>query len=194
MNKFIEFADNLSMWVGKGFAWCIAILCFGTVYEVVMGYVFNAPTLWNFDFSLQMYGALFLMSGAYTLSQEAHVRGDVIYRLFSIKNQARIDLVLYFLFFFPGICALAFSGIEYAADAWKTAETSWNSPAQIQIYMIKTLIPTAGFLLIIQGLSEVMRCIIAIKTGEWPPRMSDVEETEKKLMNKKEDAMHKENY
>ena len=108
MKTYIQFADHLSTWVGKGFAWCIVVLTFGTVYEVVVGYVFNAPTLWNFDFSLQMYGALFIMAGAYTLSTEAHVRGDVIYRLFSVKTQARIDLVLYFLFFFPGICALAF--------------------------------------------------------------------------------------
>ena len=151
-----------------------------------MAYIFNNPTLWNFDFSLQMYGALFLMSGAYALAAEAHVRGDVIYRLFSVKTQASIDFVLYFLFFFPGIFALAFAGIDYAGNAWKSLETSWNSPAQIQIYMIKTLIPTAGFLLIIQGLSEVARCVIAMKTGKWPERLADVEETEKILMKKAE--------
>ena len=182
MKSYIQFADHLSTWVGKGFAWCIIVLCFGTVYEVVVGYVFNAPTLWNFDFSLQMYGALFIMAGAYTLSTEAHVRGDVIYRLFSVKTQAKIDLTLYFLFFFPGVAALAFSGLDYAHNAWMTKETSWNSPAQIQIYMSKSLIPAAGFLLIIQGISEVMRCIIAIKTGHWPSRLVVAEETEKILM------------
>ena len=182
MKTYIQFADHLSTWVGKGFAWCIVVLCFGTVYEVIVGYVFNAPTLWNFDFSLQMYGALFIMAGAYTLSTEAHVRGDVLYRLFSVKTQAKVDLALYFLFFFPGIFALAFSGLDYAHNAWMTKETSWNSPAQIQIYMAKSLIPAAGFLLIIQGISEVMRCIIAIKTGHWPSRLVVAEETEKILM------------
>jgi TRAP-type mannitol/chloroaromatic compound transport system permease small subunit len=182
MKSYIQFADHLSTWVGKGFAWCIVVLCFGTVYEVIVGYVFNAPTLWNFDFSLQMYGALFIMAGAYTLSTEAHVRGDVIYRLFSVKTQAKIDLVLYFLFFFPGICALAFSGIDYAHNAWMVKETSWNSPAQIQIYMSKSLIPAAGILLLIQGVSEVMRCVIAIRTGHWPARLVVAEETEKILM------------
>jgi len=182
MKNYIQFADHLSTWVGKGFAWCIIVLCFGTVYEVVVGYVFNAPTLWNFDFSLQMYGALFIMAGAYTLSTEAHVRGDVIYRLFAVKTQAKIDLVLYFLFFFPGVTALALSGLDYAHNAWMTKETSWNSPAQIQIYMSKSLIPAAGFLLIIQGISEVMRCIIAIRTGHWPSRLVVAEETEKILM------------
>ena len=190
MKTYIQFADHLSTWVGKGFAWCIVVLCFGTVYEVIVGYVFNAPTLWNFDFSLQMYGALFIMAGAYTLSTEAHVRGDVIYRLFSVKTQAKVDLALYFLFFFPGIFALAFSGLDYAHNAWMTKETSWNSPAQIQIYMAKSLIPAAGFLLIIQGISEVMRCIIAIKTGHWPSRLVVAEETEKILMrtSQEEDA------
>ena len=190
MKTYIQFADHLSTWVGKGFAWCIVVLCFGTVYEVIVGYVFNAPTLWNFYFSLQMYGALFIMAGAYTLSTEAHVRGDVLYRLFSVKTQAKVDLALYFLFFFPGIFALAFSGLDYAHNAWMTKETSWNSPAQIQIYMAKSLIPAAGFLLIIQGISEVMRCIIAIKTGHWPSRLVVAEETEKILMrtSQEEDA------
>ena len=182
MRSYIKFADRLSVSMGKAFSWCIVILMGGTCYEVFMAYALNAPTLWNFDFSLQMYGAIFMMAGAYTLCTEAHVRGDVIYRLFSVPTQAKIDMVLYFLFYFPGICALAFSGIDYAGNAWHSKETSWNSPAQIQIYMIKTLIPVAGFILINQGISEVMRCMIAIKTGEWPQRQDDVLETEEKLM------------
>ena len=106
LKKYIHFSDTLSIWVVKGFAWSIVILCFSTIYEVTMAYIFNAPTLWAFDFSMQMYGALFLMAGAYALSNAAHVRGDVIYRLFPIKVQASIDIVLYFLFFFPrDLCA-----------------------------------------------------------------------------------------
>ena len=143
MRGYIQFADHLSTSVGKAFSWCIVILMGGTCYEVVMAYAFNAPTLWNFDFSLQMYGAIFMMAGAYTLSTEAHVRGDVLYRLFKPKTQGYIDLILYFIFFFPGVFALAFYGYEYASLAWKIKETSWNSPAQIQIYMAKSLIPAA---------------------------------------------------
>ena len=186
MRGFIHFADTLSTSVGKAFSWCIVILMGGTCYEVVMAYAFNAPTLWNFDFSLQMYGAIFMMAGAYTLSTEAHVRGDVIYRLFKSRTQAWLDLVLYFIFFFPGVMALAFYGYEYAALAWKIKETSWSSPAQIQIYMVKSMIPAAGVLLIIQGISEVFRSIICIKEGEWPARMVVAEETEKILMKKAE--------
>ena len=184
MRSFIYFADHLSTSVGKAFSWCIVILMGGTCYEVVMAYAFNAPTLWNFDFSLQMYGAIFMMAGAYCLSTESHVRGDVIYRLFKPRIQGYIDLVLYFIFFFPGVIALAFYGYEYASLAWKIKETSWNSPAQIQIYMAKSLIPLSGILLTIQGISEVFRAIICIRTGHWPDRDSGAEETEKILMRK----------
>ena len=143
MYSYIKFADTLSTSMGKAFSWCIVILMGGTCYEVIMAYAFNAPTLWNFDFSLQMYGAIFMMAGAYTLATEAHVRGDVIYRLFPTKVQGWIDLILYFIFFFPGVIALAFYGYEYAAKAWMVKETSWNSPAQIQIYMANSLIPVS---------------------------------------------------
>jgi TRAP-type mannitol/chloroaromatic compound transport system permease small subunit len=173
--------------MGKAFSWCIVILMGGTVYEVVMAYAFNKPTLWNFDFSMQMYGAILMMSGAYCLATEAHVRGDVIYRLFSQRTQAWIDLVLYFIFFFPGVVALAFYGYEYAALAWKIKETSWSSPAQIQIYMVKSMIPAAGILLIIQGISEVCRSIICIQEGKWPARMVVAEETEQVLMRAAQD-------
>ncbi len=170
MRSYIKFADTLSTSMGKAFSWCIVILMGGTCYEVIMAYAFNNPTLWNFDFSLQMYGAIFMMAGAYCLSTEAHVRGDVIYRLFPTRVQGWVDLILYFLFFFPGVIALAFYGYEYAALAWKIKETSWNSPAP-------------GTLLTIQGISEVFRAIICIRTGHWPQRLSaDAEETEKVLM------------
>ena len=192
MYSYIKFADTLSTSMGKAFSWCIVILMGGTCYEVIMAYAFNAPTLWNFDFSLQMYGAIFMMAGAYTLSTEAHVRGDVIYRLFPTRVQGSIDLILYFIFFFPGVLALAFYGYDYAAQAWKIKETSWNSPAQIQIYMAKSMIPLAGFLLIIQGISEVFRSIICIQTGHWPKRASaDAEETEKILMRTSQDEDQK---
>jgi TRAP-type mannitol/chloroaromatic compound transport system permease small subunit len=131
-----------------------------------------------------MYGAILMMSGAYCLATESHVRGDVIYRLFTERVQGWIDLILYFIFFFPGVIALAFYGYEYAALAWKIKETSWSSPAQIQIYMVKSMIPAAGVLLIIQGISEVFRSIICIQTGHWPARMVVAEETEQILMRK----------
>jgi TRAP-type mannitol/chloroaromatic compound transport system permease small subunit len=191
MRSFISFADHLSTSIGKAFSWCIVILMGGTVYEVIMAYVFNAPTLWNFDFSMQMYGAILMMSGAYCLATESHVRGDVIYRLFKPKTQGWIDLVLYFIFFFPGVLALTFYGFDYAALAWKIKETSWSSPAQIQIYMVKAMIPAAGFTLTIQGISEVFRSVICIQTGHWPARMVVAEETEKILMRTSQDEDQK---
>ena len=132
-----------------------------------------------------------MMSGAYCLATEAHVRGDVIYRLFSERTQAWIDFVLYFIFFFPGVIALAFYGYEYAAQAWKIKETSWSSPAQIQIYMVKSMIPAAGILLTLQGIAEVFRSIICIQTGNWPARMVVAEETEQVLMRTSQDEDQK---
>lgn len=183
MNPFLYFVDSLSAWVGKAFAWCIMVLTFATCYEVFVRYVLNSPTAWAFDMAVQMYGALFMMAGAYTLSRNGHVRGDVIHRLLPIKVQASIDLVLYIIFLMPGAIALVWYGYEFAADSWRYKEVSWSSPARVQIYFFKTLIPIAGFLVLLQGVAEAYRCVICIRTGAWPERLHDVEETETMAMN-----------
>jgi TRAP-type mannitol/chloroaromatic compound transport system permease small subunit len=187
MEKYIYFFESLSIWIGRAFGWCILILTLSVTYEVFVRYVLNAPTVWAFDMMVQMYGALFLMAGPYALAQDAHVRGDVIYRLFPFKVQARIDLILYIFFFFPGMLALFYFGYEIASDSWRYKEVSWNSPARIQIYFFKSLIPLAGGLLILQGISESMRCILCIRDGKWIKRHEDVSETEKDLISKKKE-------
>ena len=187
MIKTIHAIEGLSQWVGKAFGWCIMILTFAVAYEVFVRYVLNRPTVWAFDVMVQMYGALFLMAGAYALAQDAHVRGDVVYRLFSVRWQARIDFVLYILFFFPGMFALFWYGWEIASDSWRYKEVSWNSPARIQIYFFKTLIPVAGLLMMVQGVAELMRCILAMRDGVWLARIDDVHETEDMLMHMQED-------
>lgn len=181
--KLIHSIEGLSQWVGRAFGWCILILTLSVSYEVFVRYVLNAPTVWAFDMMVQMYGALFLMAGPYALAQDAHVRGDVLYRLFSVRWQARLDFVLYILFFFPGMLALFWYGWEIASDSWRYKEVSWNSPARIQIYFFKTLIPVAGILLMLQGLAELMRCWLAMRSGEWLDRLDDVRETEDMLMH-----------
>jgi len=187
MEKYIYFFESLSIWIGRAFGWCILILTLSVTYEVFVRYVLNAPTVWVFDMMVQMYGALFLMAGPYALAQDAHVRGDVIYRLFPFKVQARIDLILYIFFFFPGMLALFYFGYEIASDSWRYKEVSWNSPARIQIYFFKSLIPLAGGLLILQGISESMRCILCIRNGKWLKRHEDVRETEEDLISKKKE-------
>jgi len=182
LTSIIHAIENLSVWVGRAFGWCILVLTFSVSYEVFVRYVLNAPTVWAFDMMVQMYGALFLMAGPYALAQDSHVRGDVLYRLLPVRWQARIDFVLYILFFFPGMLALFWFGAEIAADSWRYEEVSWNSPARIQIYFFKTLIPLAGGLLIIQGISECLRCWRAMRTGVWLERLEDVHETEESLM------------
>lgn len=188
MYSYIRFADSLSSWFGRAFAWLIILMAVGTGYEVFVRYVLNSPTAWALDVSFIMYGTLFMMGGAYTLSQGGHVRGDFLYRLWQPKTQARVDLVLYFIFFFPGITALIFSGWKYADRSWGFQEVSVNSPANIPIYQFKSIIVLAGVLLFIQGIAQVFRCIHCIRNNEWLVAEADVEETEDILLKKAAEA------
>ena len=174
----IHAIESLSIWIGRAFGWCILILTLSVSYEVFVRYVLNAPTVWVFDMMVQMYGALFLMAGPYALAQDTHVRADVLYRFLPVRWQARLDFFLYIFFFFPGMLALFWYGWEIAADSWRYKEVSWNSPARIQIYFFKTLIPLAGALFIFQGIAECLRCYRAMRTNEWIPRLEDARETE----------------
>ncbi len=178
MTFIIHAIEQLSIWVGRTFGWCILILTLSVAYEVFVRYVLNAPTVWVFDMMVQMYGALFLMAGPYALAQDTHVRADVFTRFLPPRGQAWVDLVLYIVFFFPAMAALLWYGWEIAMDSWRYKEVSWNSPARIQIYYFKTLIPVAAGLFIMQGVAECMRCYLAIKTNQWLPRLEDVQETE----------------
>jgi TRAP-type mannitol/chloroaromatic compound transport system permease small subunit len=182
MERFIQIADAISAWFGKAFAWCILIMTFGVGYEVFVRYVLRDPTSWAFDLSYIMYGALFMMGGAYTLSRDGHVRGDFLYRLWRPQTQAKVEFVLYFLFFFPGILALIIAGWKYASRSWRYAEVSVMSPANVPIFQFKMIIVAAGVLLLIQGAAQVCRCILCIKTGTWPEHAEDVEELETVLL------------
>jgi TRAP-type mannitol/chloroaromatic compound transport system permease small subunit len=178
MRPLITAIDQLNKMVGHAFAWCIVILTLGTSYEVFVRYVLNDPTSWAFDMSYILYGALFLMAGPYTLSRNAHVRGDIFYRLWRPVTQARLEFVLYFLFYFPGVLALVFYGFLYASDSIRVNEVSVYSPAGLPIWPLKMLIPIAGVLLTLQGVAELMRCLVCMREGQWPPRLHDVEELE----------------
>ena len=182
MISFIRFADNLSAWFGKAFAWLILLMSIGTGYEVFVRYVLNNPTAWALDVSFIMYGTLFMMGGAYALSRGGHVRGDFLYRLFPPRTQGMIDLVLYIIFFFPGVTALILAGWKYAARSWSYGEVSVNSPAGVPIYQFKAVIVAAGILLFIQGIAQVCRCLIAIRSNYWLEAEEDVFETEDLMM------------
>ena len=184
MLTYIQIADRLSAWVGKAFAWCIIIMTLGVSYEVFVRYVLNSPTVWAFDMTYILYGTMFMMAGAYTLSRDGHVRADVVYRLWRPRVQASVELVLYFLFFFPGITAFMVAGWRYASRSWRYLEVSSMSPAGIPIFQFKSVIVVAGALLFVQGIAQVFRCILCIRLGEWPPRAQDVEEMEKLLMER----------
>jgi TRAP-type mannitol/chloroaromatic compound transport system permease small subunit len=185
MHAYIRFADSLSAWVGKAFAWSIMVMTLGVSYEVFVRYGLRAPTVWAFDISYMMYGTLFMVGGAYALSRDSHVRADIFYRLMSDRAQAALELVLYFVFFFPGVLALIFAGWKYVARSWRYQEVSTMSPANIPIYQFKTVIIVAGVLLVIQGIAQVFRCIICLRQGSWPAPPRDVEELEKMLLQEK---------
>jgi TRAP-type mannitol/chloroaromatic compound transport system permease small subunit len=186
MNRFLLFVDSISTAVGKTFGWCILILTFTTSYEVFARYAFGAPTEWAFDASYMLYGTLFMMAGAYTLSRNGHVRGDFLYRAWAPRTQAKMDLVLYILFFFPGMLAMIYSGFGFAKMSWLMNEHSSASPNGPIVWPFKWLIPIVGCLMVLQGIVEVIRCVACIQTGEWPRRLHDVEELEKILLGQEE--------
>lgn len=178
MNRLLFLIDEISTWVGKTFAWCILLLTLAMAYEVFNRYVLDAPTEWAFDASYMLYGMLFMMAGAYTLARNGHVRGDFLYRTWSPRRQAAMDLALYLLFFFPGIIAFIYAGIGFARMSWLMNEHSAASPNGPPVYHFKTLIPITGVLMLLQGLAETARCVICLRTGAWPKRLHDVEEME----------------
>jgi TRAP-type mannitol/chloroaromatic compound transport system permease small subunit len=183
MNRILLAIDAISTWVGKAFAWTIVVLTFAISYEVFARYVLLAPTEWAFDASYMLYGTLFMMAGAYTLSRNAHVRGDFLYRTWSPRRQAGLDLALYLLFFFPGILALIWAGYDFAKMSWMFREHSSNAPNGPPLYHFKTLIPITGVLMLLQGMAETARCVICLRTGAWPKRLSDVEELERQILD-----------
>ncbi len=173
--KLLHTAAQISTWVGKAFSWLIVALMLLVVAEVFKRYALNAPTAWIFDASNMMYGTLFMMCGAYTLSQDGHVRGDFFYGSAQPRTQATLDLVLYILFFIPGVIALTWAGWTYAADSWAIHEQTFNADP-LPLYPFKAIIPLAGLTVLMQGVAEIVRCGVCLRTGAWPERLKDAAE------------------
>ena len=184
MNRYVAFADRVSTWTGKAMAWLIIVLMLVVCVEVIKRYALNAPTAWIFDATNMIYGTLFMMAGAYTLSKNGHVRGDVLYGFFRPRTQATIDLTLYIVFFLPGVFALTYAGYFYAAESWAINEHSNVTADGPPVYPFKTIIPIAGAFLFAQGIVEIVRCVICLKQGDWPSRIQDVEEVDVEKLKK----------
>ena len=178
MQKLLLAVDKFSTWVGQTFAWLIVALTFLITWEVFSRYVLGAPHAWAFDVMIMMYGTLFMMAGAYTLSKNGHVRGDVLYGFFPPRLQASLDLALYIMFFVPGVVELCWAGFVYAGESWAINEHSNITADGPPIYPFKTVIPIAGAVLLLQGLVEIVRCLICLQDGHWPSREADVEEVD----------------
>src|SRR4051812_34913041 len=173
MQTLLLTIDKISTFVGQAFSWLIVALTFMITWEVFSRYVLDHPHAWAFDVMIIMYGTMFMMAGAYTLAKNGHVRGDVLYGFFSARTQATLDLLLYVLFFIPGVFALAWAGYTYAAESWAINEHSNITSDGPAIYPFKTIIPVAGVFLLLQGLVEIVRCVVCIRLGEWPSREED---------------------
>jgi TRAP-type mannitol/chloroaromatic compound transport system permease small subunit len=176
VQRLLHIIDGISTFFGKAAAWLIVLLMTVVCVEVFKRYIMNMPTAWIFDLDNIIYGTLFMLAGAYTLAQNAHVRGDFLYSSMRPRTQAALDLVLYFVFFLPGIAALIYAGYTYAADSWRIAEHSNVTADGPPVYHFKSVIPIAGSLVMLQGVAEIVRCIVCLKTGEWPSRLHDVAE------------------
>jgi TRAP-type mannitol/chloroaromatic compound transport system permease small subunit len=176
VQKFLHTVDGISTWVGKAAAWLIIGLMLLVCVEVFKRYLLNAPTAWIFDLDNMLYGTLFMLCGAYTLAQNAHVRGDFLYSSMKPRTQAFLDLILYVVFFIPGIAALIYAGYSYAADSWRILEHSTVTSDGPPVYHFKSIIPIAGALVMLQGAAEIVRAVVCLRTGEWPSRLHDVAE------------------
>lgn len=178
MQKILLFVDKISTFVGHAFSFLIVALTLHVAWEVFSRYVLDAPRAWAFDVMIMLYGTLFMMAGAYTLAMNGHVRGDVLYGFFRPRTQATIDLILYILFFLPGVIALTYAGYFYAAESWAIKESSNITAEGPPYYPFKTVIPVAGAFVLMQGIVEIIRCVICIRAGAWPSREEDVEEVD----------------
>jgi len=177
VQRLLHTADSISTWVGKAFAWLIVALMLLVCAEVFKRYALNAPTAWIFDANNMLYGTLLMMGGAYTLAHDGHVRGDFLYGSMKPRTQALLDLVLYVLFFLPGIAALTWAGWTYFNDSWAIHEQTFNADP-IPLYPFKFVIPLAGAIVLMQGIAEMIRCMVCIRTGAWTPRLKDAEEAD----------------
>jgi TRAP-type mannitol/chloroaromatic compound transport system permease small subunit len=176
VQTFLHAIDGISTWVGKAMAWLIIVLMTVVCVEVFKRYILSAPTAWIFDLDNMLYGTLFMLCGAYTLAQNAHVRGDFLYSSMKPRMQAGLDLVLYIVFFIPGIAALIYSGYVFAGESWAINEHSNVTANGPPVYQFKAMIPVAGAFVMLQGFAEIVRCAVCLKTGEWPSRLHDVSE------------------
>lgn len=175
IERFLHTIDGISTWVGKVFAWLIVALMLVVCAEVFKRYALNAPTAWIYDANNMMYGTLFMLCGAYTLAQNGHVRGDFLYGSFKPRTQASLDLALYVLFFLPGVIALTWAGWSYFQDSLAIREQTFNA-TPLPVYPFKFVIPVAGAVVMLQGVAEIVRCIVCLRTGAWPSRLKDAEE------------------
>ena len=160
--------DKFSKWVGNIVCWILMPLIFAMTYEVLARKLFLAPTIWAYDISRFLYGALFMLGAAYALSKGVHIRADFLYRNFKIKNQGLIDFWLYLLFYFPGLIVFLYMTIGFVGESIQRGERGMDTTWMPYMWPIKTCLLIGIIFLLVQGVSELLKSYWAAKKGEWP--------------------------
>ena len=160
--------DLFSKWVGNIVCWITIPLILGMVYEVFARKLFLAPTIWAYDMSRFLYGALFMLGAGYALSKGVHIRADFIYRNFKTKTQGKIDFWLYLLFYFPGLIVFLYMTIGFVQESIMRGERGMDTTWMPYMWPIKTCLLIGIVFLLIQGVSELLKSYWASTKGEWP--------------------------
>ncbi|MGH7389437.1 MAG: TRAP transporter small permease subunit [Candidatus Rokuibacteriota bacterium] len=155
--------DGVSTATGWLAGWLIVPMTLGVSYEVVARYAFNAPTVWAYDTTYMLFGAQFMLAAAYTLLKGGHIRTDVFYERWSPRTRATIDVVSYLFFFFPGMLFVLYAGGVEAWQSWLIGERSDWTPWRPVLYPLKAVIPLTAALLVLQGFSELVKCLRVIR-------------------------------
>jgi len=168
MAKTILGIDLFNLRVGQMACWLTVPVFASMFYEVIARHFFNAPTMWAYDISRMFAGAMFMLGAGYALSKGVHIRADFMYRKWSIRRQASIDLALYLLFYFPGLTGAVWACYKYAYKSWSQMEKGMDTAWMPLLGPIKTVLLIGLVLLLIQGISEVLKCVYAVKHRRWP--------------------------
>ncbi|MGI9346416.1 MAG: TRAP transporter small permease subunit [Gammaproteobacteria bacterium] len=168
MAKIIHWIDSFSLWIGRIVCWLTVPLFLAMVYEVFVRYAFVAPTLWAYDISRMLYGAMFMLGAGYALMRGVHIRADFLYRQWPVRVQGAVDFALYFFLYFPGLIVFLWAASDFTLDAWSRGERGMDSAWMPYLAPARTTLPVGVLLLLVQGVSEILKSYYAMTRGRWP--------------------------
>ena len=168
MAGIIRGIDRLNKWIGWLAAWATLPLMGAMMYEITARYLFHAPTLWAYDISRMVYGAMFVVGAGYALSKGVHIRSDFLYRKWKVTTQARVDAALYIAFYFPSMLIFLWVATQWAWGSLSQGERGTDTSFMPLLGPIKSALPVGVLFLVIQGVSELLKSLYAARKGVWP--------------------------